>query len=125
MKKNILVIAGLAASGLAYAENLEGVDRISSRSVEGRTSVAVEIDSDYDPRELLDDIKGRVDAINVFPADTEKPVISLAQRSWAVISVVVAGDYSEEEIRLYAEHVRDDLLRSELKIGRASCRERV
>jgi multidrug efflux pump subunit AcrB len=49
----------------------------------------------------------------VFPAETEKPVISLSQRSWAVISVVIAGDYSEDEIRLYAERVRDDLLRTE------------
>jgi len=60
---------------------------------------------------LLDDIKSRVDSINTFPADTEKPIISLSTRFFAVISVVVAGDYSEDEIRIFAERVRDDLLR--------------
>ena len=92
-------------------QDLEGIDKITSRSVEGSTRVQIEIDADYDARELLDDIKSRVDAINTFPADTEKPIISLSTHSWAVISIVIAGDYSEDEIRLYAERVRDDLLR--------------
>lgn len=94
-------------------QDLEGIDEISSSSVEGSTRVQIEIDSGYDARVLLDDIKSRVDAINTFPADTEKPIISLNVRSFAVISVVVAGDYSEDEIRVYAERVRDDLLRIE------------
>ncbi|MDX1406126.1 MAG: efflux RND transporter permease subunit [Woeseiaceae bacterium] len=102
---------GVAVRIEEAVQDLEGIDKIRSISVEGSTRVWIEIDADYDPRELLDDIKSRVDAINVFPADTEKPVISLAQRSWPVISVVIAGDYSEDEIRLYAERVRDDLLR--------------
>jgi len=63
------------------------------------------------PRDLLDDIKNRVDSINTFPAETEKPVIALRQRMFPVISVVIAGDYSESEIRMYAERVRDDLMR--------------
>ena len=94
-------------------QDLEGIDRIISRSVEGSTRVQIEIDSDYDPRELLDDIKSRVDAINTFPADTEKPIISLSVRRFEVISVVIAGDYAEEEIRRFAEQVRDELLRIE------------
>ena len=92
-------------------QDLEGIDKITSRSVEGGTRVSIEIDSKYDPRELLDDIKSRVDSINTFPADTEKPIISLSTRFFPVISVVVAGDYSEDEIRIFAERVRDDLLR--------------
>ena len=102
---------GVAVRIEEAVQDLEGIDKITSRSVEGSTRVWIEIDADYDPRELLDDIKSRVDAINVFPADTEKPVISLSQHTWAVISVVIAGDYTEDEIRMYAERVRDDLLR--------------
>ncbi len=60
---------------------------------------------------MLDDIKSRVDSINTFPADTEKPIISLSTRFFFFFIVVVAGDYSEDEIRIYAERVRDDLLR--------------
>lgn len=102
---------GVAVRIEEAVQDLEGIEEIRSQSVEGSTSVRIEIDSSYDPRVLLDDIKSRVDAINTFPADTEKPIISLSVRSFSVISVVVAGDYSEDEIRVYAERVRDDLLR--------------
>jgi multidrug efflux pump subunit AcrB len=77
------------------------------------TTVNIEVDSDYDAREMLDDIKGRVDAINTFPGDIEKPIISLAVRTFDVIEVVVVGDYSEDEIRVFAEQIRDELLRRE------------
>lgn len=104
---------GVAVRIEEAVQDLEGIERIISRSVEGSTRVRIEIDSAYDPRILLDDIKSRVDAINTFPADAEKPIISLSAHNFAVISVVVAGDYAEVEIRRLAEQVRDELLRIE------------
>ena len=92
-------------------QDLEGIKQISSRSSEGSSQVSVEVDSGYDERELLADIKSRVDAINTFPADAEKPVIGLIQRKREVIAVTVASDYNEKETLEYAEQVRDELLR--------------
>ena len=92
-------------------QDLEGVKRITSRSSEGSASVSIEVDTGYDPRELLADIKSRVDAINTFPVDAEKPVVALAQRTREVIAVTVSSEYGEKETLEYAEHVRDDLLR--------------
>ena len=91
-------------------QDLEGIEKISSRSSEGSSSVTIEVDSGYEPRELLNDIKSRVDAINTFPAEAEKPIISLAIRTREVITVSISGDLSEREIRQQAEKVRDDLL---------------
>ncbi len=104
---------GVAVRIEEAVKDLEGIDRIFSLSSEGSTNVQIEIDPAYDPRQLLDDIKSRVDAINTFPADTEKPIIGLRTRRFGVIDVVVAGDYSESEIRMFAEQVRDELLRVE------------
>jgi len=92
-------------------QDLEGIKKISSRSREGSASITIEVDSGYDARELLADIKSRVDAINTFPAEAEKPNISLAIHTREVISVAVSGRLSEKEIRQQAERVRDDLLR--------------
>jgi multidrug efflux pump subunit AcrB len=92
-------------------QDLEGIKQISSRSSEGSSQVSVEVDTGYDERELLADIKSRVDAINTFPADAEKPVIGLIQRKREVIAVTVSSDYNEKETLEYAEQVRDDLLR--------------
>jgi len=91
-------------------QDLEGIKQISSRSVEGGTTVSMEIDSGYDERTLLDEVKTRVGAINTFPAEAEKPLIQLAQRKREVITVTVSGDYGEKELREFSEQVRDDLL---------------
>jgi len=91
-------------------QDLEGIEQISSRSIEGSTTVNIDVDSDYNARDLLEEVKNRVGAINTFPTDAEKPLIQLAQRKREVITATVAGDYSEKELREYAERVRDDLL---------------
>ncbi len=90
--------------------DLEGVEELRSRSVEGGTTVTIEVESGYDPREMLADVKSRVDEIGTFPAEAEAPVIALATRKREVISAAVSGNLSERELRSYAEQVRDDLL---------------
>lgn len=92
-------------------QDLEGIERIVSSSSENSSSVRIEVESDYDPREMLADVKSRVDAINTFPADAEKPVIALEQRIREVIAVSVTSPYSEKETLEFAEVVRDELLR--------------
>ncbi|HEA26193.1 MAG TPA: efflux RND transporter permease subunit [Ectothiorhodospiraceae bacterium] len=93
-------------------QDLEGIVEITSRSAEGLASIGLELDSAYDARDLLADIKGRVDAINNFPVDAERPVVSLPIfHRREVITAVVAGDYTEKEIRYQAEQVKDDLQR--------------
>ncbi|MFT6435979.1 MAG: multidrug efflux pump subunit AcrB [Candidatus Azotimanducaceae bacterium] len=102
---------GLAVRIEEAVDGLDGIKRISSVSVEGSARVDIEVEDNSDPRVVLDEVKTRIDAINTFPAEAEKPVISLAQRKFGVITVVVAGRYSEREIRSFAENVRDDLSR--------------
>lgn len=92
-------------------QDLEGVKKISSTSVEGTSVVSIEAESGVDARELLADIKSRVDALNTLPSDTEKPNIAIAERKRDVITVSIASSYSEKEIREFAEQVRDDLLK--------------
>ena len=102
---------GVAIRVEESVQDLEGIERIISRSSEGGATINIEVESGYDAREMLADIKSRVDAINTFPADAEKPIVALAQRKREVIAVTVASDYGERETREYAEKVRDELLR--------------
>jgi multidrug efflux pump subunit AcrB len=92
-------------------QDIEGIEQIISVSSEGSARISIEVESGYDARDMLADIKSRVDAINTFPADAEKPVVSLSQRKREVIAVTISGIYGEKEINEFAEHVRDDLLR--------------
>ena len=91
-------------------QDVEGIEQITSTSYENSAVVILEIDSDYDPSERLLEIQRRVDAINTFPVDIERPVLRLSQIKREVITVAVAGELSEREIRQVAEQVRDELL---------------
>ena len=102
---------GVAVRIEEAVQDLEGIKEMVSLSREGSTTIRLEVDSGYDAREMLADVKSRVDAINTFPVDAEKPIINLRQFNYAVISVVVSGELSKDEIQIYAEKVREDILR--------------
>ncbi|TNE57083.1 MAG: efflux RND transporter permease subunit [Alphaproteobacteria bacterium] len=102
---------GIATRIEEAVQDLPGIERIESTSVEGSTSVSLKVDPDYDANDILEQVKSRVDAINTFPAEAEKPVISATIWKMPVIDVVVSGAHHEEEILRFAEQVRDDLLR--------------
>jgi multidrug efflux pump subunit AcrB len=89
--------------------DLDGIEEIRANAREGSAAITVEVSKGVAPRDLLDDIKNRVDAVSTLPAETERPTIALATRQREVLSVVVAGDLSERALRHHGERVRDDL----------------
>ena len=54
--------------------DLPGIRELRSISSEGRGEVEVEVERGMDPRAMLDDIKNRIDAINTFAQNTERPI---------------------------------------------------
>ena len=90
--------------------DIEGIDKITSRSTEGSSTISVEVDAKYDQYRLKDEIKNRVDALNTLPASAEKPIISQPTSSREVISVMISGELTEKELRLLGEQTRARLL---------------
>jgi multidrug efflux pump subunit AcrB len=88
--------------------DLSGIKTLRSVAAENLGTVTIEVEG-IDPRDLMNDIKARVDAISTFPVDSERPVIYVPEIRRDVITVVVSGDLSERELRIAAEQVRDDL----------------
>ncbi len=91
-------------------QDLAGVKRIRSTAAEGIGTVVVELLSDVDGREALDDIKARVDSIDTFPAEAEKPIIEEVTLRRQVINVAIFGEAGERTLKRLGEQVRDDLL---------------
>ena len=91
-------------------QGLEGIERVRSTANEGMGTVRIEIESGYDPRALLDEVKARVDAIDTFPEETEQPVIEEARIRNQVIFVSISGEADELTLKRLGERVRDDLL---------------
>ena len=71
--------------------------------------VIVELEPGADVRELLDDVKARVDAIDTFPVETEKPIISEVTNRRQVIDVAISGNTDEWSLKALGERVRDEL----------------
>lgn len=90
--------------------DLQDIESIVSNANEGVANIRVELESGSNPRAVLDDIKNRVDAINTFPEDSDRPTYSTLQFRREVISVVVSGDLPERELRELGERVREDLI---------------
>ncbi len=91
-------------------QGLEGVKQITSTSSEGSASLMVEVETGYDTREVLDDVKARVDAISTFPLETEEPIVQEVLIRMQVINVSVYGDTDELNLKLLGERVRDEIL---------------
>lgn len=90
-------------------QDLEGIREITSTSREGSASVTIEVDEGYDVREMLDEVKIRVDAINNFPIDAENLLIQVSQWRRDAIGVVLYGDYDAMTLRRLADDIRDEI----------------
>lgn len=91
-------------------QDLDGIERLSSSSVEGMGIVTVEVAAGKDVRKVLNDVKSRVDAIQNFAESVEKPIISDVLLRTQVMSLAITADTDERTLRALAEAVRDDLL---------------
>lgn len=91
--------------------DVEGIeDMVSTASSNGGT-VTIEVDEDYDLREVRDNIESRVDGLADFPpGEAESVTIRQAEPSRWVISVVVSGDLNEHDLAALGAQVRDELV---------------
>ena len=61
-----------------------------------------------DKTKLSNDIKSKVDAIDSFPAETEKPVTAEVTYVATVLQVALSGDADERTLKLLGQQLRDD-----------------
>jgi len=88
---------------------VEGIKKILSTASEGVGTVSIEVRAGEDERRVLDDVKTRVDAIDTFPEEAEKPVIEELLMRRQVINVAIFGDTDEKTLKALGERVRDEV----------------
>lgn len=89
--------------------DLEGLKEMDSRASSNSGSVTLEIEDGHDLGEALDEVTNRVSTIRTFPVEAERPQVSIAEFRERVITVVVAADLSERELKKVAEELRDEI----------------
>ena len=90
-------------------QGIDGVKRMVSTATEGMGSVTVEIEFGADARRVRDDIKNRVDTIETFPQETERPIIRELVARTRVIDLAVSGQAGEFALRAAADRIRNEL----------------
>ncbi|GHC66393.1 efflux RND transporter permease subunit [Roseibacillus persicicus] len=92
-------------------EGLAGVKRLRTESNRGGCEIEVEAKDGVDPKELLEEVKARVDQVNTFPSEIERPRYRVpATEEWReVITIAVVGDLSEHDLLEASRLVRDQV----------------
>lgn len=89
---------------------LDGVKEVQATAAEGIAKVVVELESGTDNNRALSDVKSEIDAIQSFPDDAERPIVSLATNRREVVSLMVFGEVDRDVLENAAERAREGLL---------------
>ena len=89
--------------------DLPGIFQITSESRQGYGSVNIVVIDGFDVRELLNDIKGRIDAINTFPVSAERPIVRQNLRRETLMYVALFGDAERRVLKDIAFQIRDEM----------------
>ncbi|MGB1191964.1 MAG: efflux RND transporter permease subunit, partial [Pseudomonadales bacterium] len=90
-------------------QQLGGIEEIRSVAREGLGEVIIEVKPEEDTIRLLNDIKANVEAINTFPANSERPQI--VEQRWrnTMMRLQLSGDLQERELKELGEQIREEL----------------
>jgi len=91
-------------------QDVDGIDVIRSTASQSAGTVFVEVATGYDVRNVMDDIKTRVDAIQNIAEEAEEPILEEVLLKAQVMSIAVSADIDEKRLRKIAEDVRTELL---------------
>jgi len=97
--------------------DLTGVDTIRSTASQNIGTVSIDLQTGYVVRDVMDDVKSRVDAIDNFPEEAEQPVLEEVVIKNPVMNLAITTDRPVDETTLtrLAERIRDELLTFESK----------
>ena len=90
--------------------DLQGIDVMRSTAANSYGVVYVEVSSDSEVRDVLDDMKTRVDAIDNFAENIESPVYEEVLIKNQVLTVAISADANEQTLRGYADRIRNGML---------------
>ena len=91
-------------------QDIEGIHEIQSTARRGSGRVQIEVSTDYDVLEVMNEIKSRVDSISAFPENTEKPIVSRTRVQQQVNLVSIYGEVDERTLKEYAKQIRNEIV---------------
>ncbi|MFC7336899.1 efflux RND transporter permease subunit [Haloferula chungangensis] len=97
--------------------DLTGIETIRSTASQNMGTVSADLIAGYNLRDVMDSVKSRVDAIDNFPEQAEKPLLEEVVIKNPVMNLAITTDrpVDEKTLTRLAEQIRDDLMTFESK----------
>lgn len=92
-------------------KEVEGIKTLNGLSAEGASIMFMEVDPDYNLKEVVEDIKTAVDGVEDLPEDAKAPVVTSANNKTRGIIKVVLTSESYDDLRTTSKDLRDELER--------------
>ena len=91
-------------------EGIIGIKEVRSTAEEGLCTVRIDLFFDADMSEVLEEVKNKVNAIDTFPEETEKPIIRKLTQPNVVAEIAITGPLEERALKELGRRIRDDIL---------------
>ena len=95
--------------------SITGVDKITSNSIQGYSSIVVKFNFDYTPAEALQKVKDKVDVAMAdpdFPKDLQSEP-SVTEMNFneriPIMNINLSGEFSMDQLKEYAEYLEDKI----------------
>ena len=91
--------------------NIEGIERMTSRSQQGSGTVMLDVETGYDMQIVVDEVNMAMGRISTMPDQAERYSINRSFRKMDAISVQITGsDLTEHGMKALATTIRDEIL---------------
>ncbi len=90
--------------------DIDGIKRVEADAYESLARFWIEPQDGTNRAKLLDDIQNRIDAIQHFPEEAEKPIVQQPELRFPALTVQISGDIGERSMKSLADEIRRELL---------------
>ena len=97
---------------LRVEEAIEGtpnLDRINTVAAEGACNVTAELVVGSDVDAAVTEIENRIDAIDTFPVESEKPLVAKYDVRRPVLKVAISGELDERDLKELGQRAREEI----------------
>ncbi len=90
-------------------ESIQGLKRVITYSNRGYSNGWFEVDTDYDPQLVLEEVKSAIDSISTFPEGMERIKVEREKYRQEVMYISLYGDLSNIELKELGRKIHDEI----------------
>jgi len=90
-------------------KSVQGLKRVITYSSRNMSNGWIEVDENYDPQVVLEEVKGQIDSISSFPAGIERPIVEREKFRQEVMYISLYGDISYQELKDLGRKIHNEI----------------